>query len=228
MKLYLFYFDYEAFDKDEKMLSYFFSFFNTKYKKSSEDKPESYEAPPRYMLYGIADNKRDKKIFENTRDMTKFREKTITVTEGEYEVYATDYDYCFIKDQELHCRYTRKDGVPQYGKVRIPITNFEIETMVYESIGIFSDRMSELDSRMSIKTTDMIRDCGTTIFIPEIQKVFETILMDHLFGEDWSWYPDVIWEYYANMNELYTYMEVYGCTYRKGGIARLCEYGNFT
>ena len=224
MKLYLFYFDFMSVTKEERMLSYILPFFD---KRPNTSTPLEEQNPPRFMLYAITTSKKYKKIFQQSRDMTRFRHKEIMVNEDELEQYRIEYDHCFLAKQELRCRYLGKDGSRKVGHIVIPITNFEVETITYGSLDFLMEKLATIDSSLSHQVSRLIEYMNEGIFIEPVQDIIDTLGFDEIIAAERAFDPELWWDDYINIDELYVYMTIFGCTYRKGGLGVLCESGNF-
>ena len=175
--------------------------------------------------YAITKSKKYAEIFRNCRDMKYFMEKEIYVDETELESFYRDYMECIINKHPLTCMY--QDGKhTKSGSVVIPIPEFEYDVVATSSVEIFVDMLMECEYASSEKFKELYEE-STTILKPFVQKLFDNI--GFFQKTEIGLYPEGFygWDYYLKFNQLIMYSKSYGNTYRKGGLEKLCEYGDF-
>lgn len=179
----------------------------------------------KYELYAMTSSKIYAKIFRKTRDPKYFRERQITVEDEELFSFKTKYSEYFIQKLPLRCVVGEGDDA-HVKSIVVPIPVFERRHIEMDWPMILSTTIDDMDWVANERIFHMIINSGGSILDPIVSYALDVIGYNGvLFEYDIS--ESIPWNDEKYFHELNGYRKLYGFTYRKKGIMKLCEYGNF-
>lgn len=186
--------------------------------------------PFEYSLYAITGSKKYAKIFRETRNMKYFVERQGEFSDVVQENFERDFGAFFIHKHPFRMIY-QDGGKREVGQLILPVVNFEYDVVDLNGEYIFSDLIEGIDDNLSESTIEManmfLSFGGCEIFKEPFRHILEKINFKYFYDdfhpmEEISYIPSN-----STFNQLMLYAICYRGIYKKGGVQKLCEYGDF-
>ena len=175
-----------------------------------------------YELYAVTTSKKYAKIFKTTRNPNYFKERQIFLTDKELKEFQMKYyDYTLGKKS---IRYG-VSGEHTSGTIVVVLPEFEYRHLRDDILFLLGELISDDDFRSCPEIFDTIIDSGFSVMDPFIKFALDTIYYTDILYTCDAPIEDELDET-SCLNELYAYQKMYGVTYRRKGIWKLCESGN--
>lgn len=183
-----------------------------------------------YSLYAVTSSKKYARIFRETRNMHYFIEREAEFDDLEKENLERDLGAYFIHKHPFKTIYQDGDH-KEIGQLILPVVNFEYDVIDLNGEYVFSDLLEMIDNGMSDDANEMssffLTSGGINIFKEPFRHILDTINFQSYY-EDYHPLEEVCYMPAENsFNQLMLYAICYSGIYTKGGIQRLCEYGDF-
>lgn len=178
------------------------------------------ENPNLWILYANTTKKKVAKLFQETRNMKKFRVQKKKMTKEEYKAFLNHhrstslYDDCTLITKG-EPNYLSSNG-NEYHEVAVPCTQFEYSIIECEE-EFSSILIDELDERMQEHrdTFSILFKCGTkkvrrVLMRLRIKKFLDVI--DYLYSDD-NFKDESFGECFNGLDELYIIIKYFGDTF---------------
>lgn len=178
-----------------------------------------------YELYAITPCKLYANVFRKTRNPDYFKERTLYIEDDEIESFNIKYSEYLIQKLPLRCVVGTGEK-EEVKSIVVPLPAFEHRHIKMDWPLILSTTISESDWSVNENIFHAIINTGGKILNPIVSYALDVIGYNGvLFEYDIS--EEVPWNDEEYFHELNGYRRLYGFTYRKKGLLRLCEFGDF-
>jgi len=162
-----------------------------------------------YSLYAFTNNKEYRDIFKEIRDMTKFKTKTVELTNAQYEDFSNRNSYYELSVGTFTTKCVDEYGVISMVKVGILSTSEEKEIIFFNYAERIEDQFNEESGY------EFYRMIYNEIFSKELLVILrEYFYSDFLVDEIYRPIEDINPEGY-DFDEFSIYIRLFGNTFRK-------------